>query len=320
MALFAQAPEAFNYQAVMRDTAGEALVNSTIGLQFKLHQGTAGGAVVYSEAHSTTTDDLGLIALVVGDGTPGIGTFAAIDWSVGPYFLEVGVDLTGGNAYQGIGTSQLRSVPYALHARSADVDGSETKIIGGVNVNLTGTGTTLSPYVINANGGHYVGELFGGGVVFWVDHTRQHGLICSMMDLSQSQAWSNVTAVGIGAAAQSHWNGLGNTVAIVNQPQHTTSAAQLCLDYINSPYGTGVFTDWYLPSIGEARHLVNSMFEVQRALDTDGNPLTTALSNGPYWSSSEYSNANANSFNSTGTATDLGIKSASLYVRAVRVF
>ena len=96
---------------------------------------------------------------------------------------------------------------------------------------------------VAGSGIHYPGELYGGGVIFWVDHTGLHGLICSMIDLSTSQVWSNITNVEIGVSAQSIWNGPGNSVAIVGQQGHVTSAANLCLDYVNDPYGTGSFSD-----------------------------------------------------------------------------
>ncbi|MCB0793943.1 MAG: hypothetical protein KDB88_04330 [Flavobacteriales bacterium] len=114
--LFAQAPEAFNYQAVARDAGGDALANTTVGVQFQLHQSTAGGTVVYAETHSPTTNELGLFSVDVGNGTSTTGTFAAIDWSAGPYFLEVGLDPAGGNSYTSVGTQPLLSVPYALLA------------------------------------------------------------------------------------------------------------------------------------------------------------------------------------------------------------
>ncbi len=174
---------------------------------------------------------------------------------------------------------------------------------------------------IGVNSGHYVGELYGGGVVFWTDPTGEHGLICSMADLSTSQAWSNVADVEIGDAAHSHWNGPVNSLAIVGQPQHVNSAAQLCLEYTNEGYGTGIFSDWYLPSIGEAIHLMNNLYEVQKTLDTDGNPETTAISDGLYWSSSEYGSSMALTcsilFDPNG---GYSVKIAPCYVRAVRAF
>ncbi len=46
--------------------------------------------------------------------------FAEIDWSAGPYFIETGIDPSGGTDYTITGTSQLLSVPFALHAKTAE--------------------------------------------------------------------------------------------------------------------------------------------------------------------------------------------------------
>ncbi|MBZ0207363.1 MAG: DUF1566 domain-containing protein [Flavobacteriales bacterium] len=127
--LLAQTPQAFNYQGVARDAGGDAVVNTAIGVEFQLHQTSAGGMVVYSETHTSTTNEHGLFSMEVGNGTPTTGTFANIDWSAGPYFLEVGLDPVGGSSYTSMGTQQLQSVPYALHAGSAetaDTDWTET--------------------------------------------------------------------------------------------------------------------------------------------------------------------------------------------------
>jgi hypothetical protein len=67
------------------------------------------------------------------------------------------------------------------------------------------TGTYWAHLSIGSS--HYVGELYGGGVVFYVDQTGDHGLICSMIDLSFSQIWSNNIKILIGQTAQSDWNG-----------------------------------------------------------------------------------------------------------------
>ncbi len=136
--LFAQAPEAFNYQGVARDAGGDALANTSVGVQFQLHQGTAVGTVVYSETHSPTTNELGLFSVAIGNGTPGTGTFAAIDWSAGPYFLEVGLDPAGGSSYTGVGTQQLLSVPYALHAKTADMADDGDWVLSGDTVHNNG--------------------------------------------------------------------------------------------------------------------------------------------------------------------------------------
>lgn len=131
--LFAQSPEAFNYQAIARDAGSTELVNQNIGIQFQLHQSTAVGTVVYSETHSPTTNAIGLFNLAVGNGAPTVGVFSDIDWSTGPFFLELGIEPTGGTSYVSIGTQQLLSVPYALHAKTAD-SFTETDPVFGASV------------------------------------------------------------------------------------------------------------------------------------------------------------------------------------------
>jgi hypothetical protein len=198
-------------------------------------------------------------------------------------------------------------------------DGSETKIKAGTNMTVTGKGTTANPYVLNADNKHYAGELYAGGVIFYVDQTGQHGLVCSLIDLSNSQVWSNIISVEIGSVAKSDWNGQGNSNAIISQTGHTNSAAKLCLDYTNANYGTGVYSDWYLPSIGELNDLWNNLTIVQKALDNDGNDTTTKLLYS-YWSSTEYRNIDIWKFEFwKGTILNES-KSSKNNVRAVRTF
>lgn len=174
---------------------------------------------------------------------------------------------------------------------------------------------------VAGSGIHYAGELYGGGVVFWVDHTGQHGLICSMIDISTSKAWSNITSTSVGETARSDWDGMGNSSAVVTQPGHTGSTAELCLDYTNdATYGTGIFNDWYLPSRGELNDLWNNLKAVQKALDNDGNPATTVLENEYYWSSTENSSNQAWTFRFSVGAPYNNFKSYNYSVRAVRAF
>ena len=186
------------------------------------------------------------------------------------------------------------------------------------------TGADWVPVPVDNTANHYIGELYGGGVVFWIDKTGQHGLICSMVDLSINQAWSNVTATLIGTTAQSEWNGLTNSNTIVGQAGHTSSAAKLCLDYTNADYGTGLYSDWYLPARTELNHLWNNIYKVQKALDSDGNLETTTIVRGSYWSSTEYKYANDSAyklnFGVPGGELYATLKSFQCYVRAVRAF
>jgi hypothetical protein len=116
---FGQAPEGFKYQAVVRDAGNTILNNQAVGMQMTIQQGSIGGTTVYQETFAPTTNAYGLVNLEIGSGTVVSGDFTTIDWSVGPYFIETAVDVTGGTNYTVMGTSQLMSVPYALYAKTS---------------------------------------------------------------------------------------------------------------------------------------------------------------------------------------------------------
>ncbi len=117
-AIFAQSPEGFNYQAVIRDASNQILSSQNVGIQFRLLQGSPSGTVTYTETHTATTDAYGLVALQIGTGTTS-DVFGNINWGNGPYFLEIAADVSGGTTYSILGTQQLMSVPYALYAKSS---------------------------------------------------------------------------------------------------------------------------------------------------------------------------------------------------------
>ncbi len=115
---FAQTPESINYQAVVRDSGGSPLAATNVGVQIAILEGAANGTAVYTETHTTTTSDQGLINLQIGAGTT-TDDLSTIDWSANSYFVQLGVDTAGGTNYAIIGTTQLLSVPYALYAKNA---------------------------------------------------------------------------------------------------------------------------------------------------------------------------------------------------------
>lgn len=125
----------FNYQAVVRNANGEPMPNQSVSVRFILGCGIA---LPYTETHSATSDARGLINLVIGEGTPdpiGIPSFDAIDWNgcgAAPWVLQVSMDITGGTNYVSLGSQQLKAVPFALNAVSADT------LTSGVHWELVG--------------------------------------------------------------------------------------------------------------------------------------------------------------------------------------
>lgn len=118
-ALFAQAPEKFTYQAVVRNASNALMSNASVGVRVSILQGGVNGALVYMETQTGVTNANGLITLQIGEGNAQQGTFASVDWANGSYFLKIETDPNGGSNYTITTTQQLLSVPYALYAKDA---------------------------------------------------------------------------------------------------------------------------------------------------------------------------------------------------------
>jgi formylglycine-generating enzyme required for sulfatase activity len=147
---FAQAPNRISYQAEVRNSSNNLVINQLVGIRISILQGSNVGASVYTETHTPTTNANGLVSLQIGGGTT-TGNFATINWGNGPYFLKTETDPAGGTNYSITGTNQLLSVPYALFSNSSNtsnsaangvpVGGSEGQVLtncGGVGIWTTG--------------------------------------------------------------------------------------------------------------------------------------------------------------------------------------
>jgi len=142
ISMFAQTPQAFNYQAVARDLSGTPIPNQNIGLQIAILQGSINGTEVYKETHTETTSNLGLFNLQIGTGMVVNGVFVDIDWGSDSYFLQIEMDENGGSNYQLIGSSELLSVPYALHSGNGSKWGTNDNGVHYSDGNV-GIGTNL---------------------------------------------------------------------------------------------------------------------------------------------------------------------------------
>ena len=128
--LQAQAPQGFNYQATVRNSAGDLIIDTNVYFKFNVIQGSDTSVPIFTETHYVPTDDLGQVNLVIGQGTPSAGTFSELDWSQGSYYL--GIELDTGNGYVAMGTTQLLSVPYALYAENSGNSTPTTPNLGSV--------------------------------------------------------------------------------------------------------------------------------------------------------------------------------------------
>jgi hypothetical protein len=280
---FAQTPEKMSYQAVVRDSGDALVTNQAVGMQISILQTTATGTAVYVETQTPTTNVNGLVTLEIGTGSVVSGDFTTIDWSADSYFIKTETDPTGGTSYTITGTSQLLSVPYALHAKTAE---SVTSTCG------------LS-----------IGDTYQGGIIFYLDASGCHGLIAAPGDQSTSAAWWNGSYMDTRAYGSGLFEGKYNTKMINLQQGGTTSAAAICANY-----GDG---KWYLPSIEE----LNLMYENIGQGNALGLGNIGGFVNAYYWSSTELDNRDAWRQNVYYGYQDLGDKVfTNGRVRAVRAF
>ncbi|CAG5068769.1 hypothetical protein DYBT9623_01501 [Dyadobacter sp. CECT 9623] len=108
----------FNFQGVARDAAGKVVANQNVSVRLGIHPLL--NPYVFREKHSVQTNAHGIFTLQVGSGELISGNFFTINWQSGSYQINIEIDITGGENYVSLGSTQLLSVPYAIHAKQAD--------------------------------------------------------------------------------------------------------------------------------------------------------------------------------------------------------
>lgn len=425
--VWAQSPEKMSYQAVVRDLSNNLVTNQPVGIRISILQDSINGTIVYAEIFNPnpSTNANGLVTVEIGGGVPLSGTFVSINWSNGPYFIKTEIDPTGGTNYTITGVNQLLSVPYALHAKTAETVTSEiTEIdpifsasptygitagnitdwtsaythsttttgsvhgattVGGnlltlinpsaisflrVNadnsvsalnatvfrtaigagtgtvtnisasngisggiitttgtlgltgqalalhnlgtngiITRTGAGTvaartiTSGTGIIVTNGDgvsgnptiaaktYAIGNFAHGGIVFWVDATGQHGLVCAKTDQSTGVRWYAGTNGNTRAYGDGPLSGKANTNIIIAAhvaigDDGSTYAARICNELMITEGGK-TYGDWYLPSKEE----LNLMYINRTAINTTATANGgTSFASAFYWSSTENNN------------------------------
>jgi hypothetical protein len=195
------------------------------------------------------------------------------------------------------------------------MDSTQRNAIASPATGLTIYNTTLkSVQVYNGTAWvstvHFIGERYGGGIVFYVYDNGQHGLIAATADQSTGIRWYGGTNTNTRARADGVGAGLKNTAIIIaNQGpvDGNAFAATVCNEYSVTVAGV-TYGDWYLPS----KHELNLLY-LQKA-------VVGGFAIGLYWSSSELDSLNAWS-QLFGNGFQLGNgKNNAFLVRAVRAF
>ena len=163
-----------------------------------------------------------------------------------------------------------------------------------------------------------IGSYYSGGIVFYLDESGEHGLVCAYDDFEpivwgtrvETEAKGNGIADGSG---ESNTNLIISCKADLSIPQvfpqwaidKNPSAARLCSEANNNGYN-----DWYLPTLNELREMT-VLYNMEI-----GNLKKSKF----YWSSIEYDSIDAWVWYFLDNESDWEDKSNIGLVRAVRRF
>ena len=229
--VFAQVPERISYQAVVRNTKGLLIINTQIGMEINIRRSTPTGTIVYTETQTPTTNANGLVSIEIGTGSE----FSAIRWGNDTYFIEtktaVEPPLTD---YTITGISKLLSVPYALHAKTADsitgpiteadplYTASQASNITAADLvklsNLSGVNTgdqDLSSLATTAS--------VTTGLATKVDKVEGKGLSTNDYTTTEQSKLAGI-ATGAEVNVNADWNATSGDAQILNKPTIPTAA------------------------------------------------------------------------------------------------
>ena len=244
------------------------------------------------------------------------GTIRAISYSGTGTFSKTFIDVPNGKyyavayAYNSTISSNVYSTPTQITISDAGYELSTDGIVianplvisngsEGVDRVLTSDSSGLTKWKSVRslfNFGHYIGELYGGGIVVdvWKEGDDEKVLIASLEDLKSTNGFYNangstptqwiyggtMSTTLLGPSAQSLYDGESNTSYIVkssNLSGATGSAAQVCVDYRG-----GGYDDWYLPAYYELNTIYNQAGIVNKVIGSE-----SILNNFGYWTSTE---------------------------------
>ena len=270
---YGQTPNAFRYQASIQNNNGSPMANKNVSIRISVLKSDRDRERVYAEYQNVTTDEFGMINIMIGKGNAISGNFSQLNWGDDEYFLRIEMDDMGDSQFKQLSEVQLLSVPYALHAKTADnvddadadaenelqqlsLDGQELSISNGNTVTLPADGDSDSANEIQTLT-YSSGQLSisnGNSVTIATTNvptaTDQPIPVAFRGVQLFVHPGDNASAITFGAfsatGASSDADGQANSAAIVAALGDGSYAAKVCDDLV--AFG---FEDWYLPSRAE---------------------------------------------------------------------
>ncbi len=298
---------------MLRNSSNVLLAETLVGIKISVLQGGAAGTPVYVETQTATTNANGLLSIQIGAGTASTGSFATIDWAAGSYFIKTETDPAGGTNYSITGTQEILSVPYALSAGNG-ISTAQADAIVTMQAQITALQAQSSPcgYEIGQN----VPAL--GGIIFYLDPSGCHGLVCAPTDQSTGAKWDVDNSFNLPPSIGSGlYEGKYNTYNVA-YAAGVGSAPYICFNL-----SLGNKYDWYLPSVEELKKMYQNIGQG----NTLGLGNVGGFANTTYWSSTD-----ANQYGDKAWTRNFSFSSFSFdgenyskqfnlfYVRAIRAF
>ncbi|MFZ4724629.1 MAG: FISUMP domain-containing protein [Paludibacter sp.] len=287
-------------EIIARGVCWSTTSNPTIDISTKTSDGNGNGTIVsningltlattyYIRAYTTNSAGITYygneISFKTQNGVPLLTTTSVsytgdLPFSGGNITSDGGLPITA----RGICWSTTSNPTVELTTKTNDGAGTGTYVSSFTGL-TTGNKYYLKSYATNSLGTTYGAEIsfsagigigvnYAGGIIFYIDNTGQHGIVCASIDQNSGVQWYNGSNVTVNASGTAIGTGNSNTNQIVAWQKSGTYAAKICYDLVLNTY-----SDWYLPSKDELLLMFNNL-----AKNNIGN-----LS-GSYWSSSEYS-------------------------------
>lgn len=167
-------------------------------------------------------------------------------------------------------------------------------------VTLTNCSKSSDSNNANAPTVYTVGQSYGGGIIFYVNGTGQHGLIDCGSDYGGG-SWG-CDSISISGTDTAVGTGASNTAKILSSCPNNSTASRCHSLTING------YNDWFLPSIGE----LNLMYHLRTVIQHDFGYTS-------YWSSSEINSLMVWVLDDRGKFVE-GHKAAELRYRPIRAF
>jgi hypothetical protein len=157
-----------NFQGVAYDGSGQAMSNLPLNVKITLSSKDPEPLTYYSETHFTTTNELGVFHVVVGNGTQRAGEISTIPWANQQIWLDVDINSLDKKQLNIQQSMPLRAVPYAFHAETADqfvAVKRDLEKTASPNWNTKGNDTAIPPT-------NFLGTTDNNGLVFKLNNKK----------------------------------------------------------------------------------------------------------------------------------------------------